>query len=284
MMKSNIEKMLDSDRTNLDNYIYRAIYNEGTSDDNLGMVYKDIIIIKKFYQYLNIDCLFIYDINDKFYAIEDELQKEEYDIIFISKMSKFSRKGIDKYIEIDPRIHKFNISVDKLKIKYNNDDYDIDYIMNTSDKITNCADCGHCISAIHYNGNEYYYDSQYTKDNFECSGNVLMDLPCSLIEKKWTTTLPDKTNNFCTVPCSHINNYIKTEMLDKSEITSKYSDTFCYNNRNSRIEYCYVRNVPVRGGEKGNNKNLTRKVYLDKNLNKYYINYNNNKIYLFKKP
>jgi hypothetical protein len=162
-------------------------------------------------------------------------------------------------------------------------DYELDYFIIYSDINSVCTDCGHCICALHYDKKEYYYDSGYFIDDLKCDRDDI-ELPCSLIKQNWTQSITNGENSFCTLPCRKIDNHITPKMLKKQQISTKYSNKLCYTNEN--IIYCYVNKEILHGGKGKNNinrnTNVTRKVYFDKKLNKYYVNYNNNKIYLSK--
>jgi hypothetical protein len=285
IMEQQIQKNLNENTINPNNYIYRSILN----NNSFGLNNDDIIIIKKFYEFLNINCLFIYKLGDDIYANMEDLKKDDnFDVIFISQQQKnFQIKGPQNcnYIKIDGRIHQLEINSDKRNIIFKKVEYELDYIMIITDNDSLCdKNCGHCICALHYNNKEYYHDSGYTINEFTCDGiSDRIKLPCSLIKKNWTSTLDDPNNNFCIIPCTLIKNYIPNDVLFENEISAKFSNNLCFNN--SKIKYCYVRKIPTSGGKgerKNNNKNLMRKVYLDKKLNKYYINYENKRIYLSK--
>ena len=148
-------------------------------------------------------------------------------------------------------------------------------MINVDDKSYSGEKEFHSICGLHYKGKECYYDSQYLIKKIECRSSDEIELTRSLIEKNWTTRLNEEENALCTFTCAKINNYIPSDILDVQvePITS-------FNNTN--MIYCYVKKDPreTLGGK--NNKKIIRKVYLDKKLNKYYVNYNNNKIYLSK--
>jgi len=283
IMEQQIDKNLSENATNPNNYIYRSLKIK-----SLGLYNNDTIIIKKFYKFLNIDCLFIYEINDEMYTIKKDLENEEdnkFDVIFISKQIDFKiSSDKDTYTKIED-IHQFEIDVNKLTIRFKNDDYDLDYIMIAADNDSLCdINCGHCISAIHYDKDEYYYNSGSVIMGLNCPSNSnIIRLPCSLIKNNWTSTLNNNDNNFCIIGCRKIDNYIPYDKLIENEISAKFSNNLCFTN--TIVRYCYVRKIPTSGGKgerKNNNKNLMRKVYLDKKLNKYYINYENKRIYLSK--
>jgi hypothetical protein len=278
-IKSKLEQILIEEPLNIDNYIHRSII-----DNSVSLNYLDTIIIKKFYQMLNIGCLFVYSTNIGMYAIKQELQQSsnDYDIILISKQKINSKIKHKDYIKIE---NEFEITDDKLNIKFKEKDYELDYIMFLSDP-KSCTDknCGHCMCALQYNKKEYYYDSRFSIYSLACNKSNIIKIPCSLMEAEWTTNVNNEENNFCTIPCTYINNYIPRDILKEQKISSKYSNNLCFTN--DFLIYCYVKknSSMVEGGSKGKNtnKNVTRKVHFDKKLNKYYVNYDNNKIYLSK--
>jgi hypothetical protein len=281
MIKSIIGKKLREEKTNPDNYFYRKIIKNIKSH---SLYNSENLVLKKFYEILDIKCLFIYDINSQIKAQNSDLENSHFDIILVSKI-KNPPIISSNYIQIDKDDHQFEITEDKLGIKFKENDYELDYILIPSDDKLQCYDCGHSLCALHYNNEEYYYDSRYIVTNLTC-GSDEIQLPCSLIKKKWTTTLRNEKKIFCIDPCTMLDNYITHEMVEKKQITTRRSENLCYTYEN--IVYCYVKknSSMVEGGSKGKNtnknKNVTRKVHFDKKLNKYYVNYDNNKIYLSK--
>ena len=271
-------KLITQDYGNENNFIYQSIINKYNNEKNIfGVSDSQYSVIKKFYDYLNIDCLYIYDINKRKYTNYKTFRNgKDYDIIIIGKNSTnidiINKNIISLSQDITSQIIE---PVDNKIITYNGFEYELDYILQSSDDNKTCKTCGHCVSAIHYNEKEYYYNSMYHLNNLQCSSDDIA-LPCSLLEYNWTDII-DKDKCFKLVKCKHIPEY---EYFDKSDYISEIiidsSDKICYTS-DACVNLCYVKKTAIQGGK---SKKIERKVYMDKKTNKYYVNYDNKKIYL----
>jgi hypothetical protein len=261
------------------NYIYNSIINIinniGSESEFYGALKSHYIILKEFYKYLNINCLFIYEFKNKKYVKTDQYNPEiEYDIIIISKNSvNILNILLDNNTTI---ISDINIDITLKKFKYNDIDYELDYVMQSTDSNKSCKDCGHNICALNYNNKEYYYNSSYSIKNLKCDEDIR--LPCSLIEHEWSKNLTDDEYCFSLLKCNYIPDYEYYDENDNlvSKIIIKNSKNICYTNKTGQ-QFCYVRKNAVQGGK---SKKIERKIYMDKKTNKYYVNYDNKKIYL----
>ena len=218
------------------NYIYRYfIFKNKFKKENFYEIQKsDLIIIKNFYELLDIKCLFIYEINNKKYANQREFKSDIiFDIIILLKLEIFDIVNANDYREIDDM--DFPIRDSKM-FNYNGLNYELDYIMNMTDDKTCSAGCGHCICAINYNNEEYYYDSLYSIKKIYCDSDELL-LPCSLIKKKWSNNL--KKFCFSLEGCNYIKDYNPFNIkMEENEIYTENSQKNCY--RETDVLYCYV--------------------------------------------
>ena len=155
-------------------------------------------IVNSLYNIFNITTLYLFDINinDDIYYRQNKIEYEPEktinspDIIFIQK------KSIDNFSKQDfLNLNKNEIKkVDKETIIYKGNKYTLDYILHNSDICYSQGRCGHCISGIHYNGEQYYHDSGYTIDIVKCD-NKNVDIPCPFLSQKWVDDI-DKFNTF----------------------------------------------------------------------------------------
>ena len=154
-------------------------------------------IINSLYNIFNITTLYLFDtiIDDIYYRqknIEYEPEKtiNSPDIIFIQKL--LNNKFLKKFFL---NLNKNEIKKeDKETIIYKGNKYKLDYILHLSDVCYSREQCGHCISGIHYNGEQYYHDSGHNISYDEC-GNKEVYIPCPFVGKKWVDDI-DKFNTF----------------------------------------------------------------------------------------
>lgn len=145
-----------------------------------------------------------------------------------------------------------------------------------------CKNCAHCISAIHYDNNEYFYDSKYSTNNITC-GDKEVSIPCSLIKQNWSNNI---YNDICyeILKCGYIENQSLKHPIKDKDLFQKVCFTLT-----TRNTYVYVKNNAepmTTGGSKKinyiyNNKTYRRTLYTSNN--KYYIIINKKKIYINKK-
>jgi len=285
-IKKYYEKKIKENYGNPDNYIYDIIiaFLSGSGKYKYGADRNYYIILKKFYDYLNINCLFVYNINNEKYATIEE--GKTYDIIIISNNSitdtllHHDRIG---QIERNSTNITLHLKLDETlkNIIYNGEEYELDFVMHSSDDKKSCGGgCFHNICALHYDSKEYYYNSAYYLEKLNSCSTEDIKLPCSLIKKDWSSSL-NKEYCFSLLKCSYIPDYEYYDKINEiAKIVINNSLNTCYSNE-SGGQYCYVRKNSISGG-KGMKKEIERKVYLDKKLNKYYVNYDNKKIYLEK--
>ena len=200
------------------------------------------------------------------------------------------------------------------KITYNENIYILDYIINiTCDKLT-CDKCCHCISAIHYDNNEYFHNSDInTIEDYQClfeEEEVDVNIPCSLIKQNWSDKVY-KDIYYDIYKCKYIEKIPEIHLYNEN----KYIFEITTYNYRSRNVYVYIKKdtpstsmalstlssapmtlvspspsappVPMTtGGSKKinftyNNKTYKRTLYTLNN--KHYIIFNKKKIYINKK-
>ena len=225
-----------------------------------------------FYKKLDINILFLFLIEKKYYIISDNSIKDEPEIILIQKVYDYDYDSdLIEYI----MVHKLDLN------------YELDYILFLSDENTST---GHAICTITYNNEEYYYDSRY--DTLEENKLFFLDTfykPCPLIKQKWKNK---NIGKFCLKECFY------TKLNEKSKISriiKNSTDNMCYNYENNYIT-CYVKKQPkLEGGTNEklistntkiniliDNKKIQRTVYINNDGIKV-IKYNNKLIKIYNK-
>ena len=256
------------------------------------------VIINTFYNIFNISTLYLFDyirssnyLRQKNIEYDSEKSLNSPDIIFIHKKD-FQLNG--DFLNFDKnKITK----IDKNTIIFNNYKYKLDFILHSTDHHNTCANCGHCIAGIHYNGEQYYHDSGYIDLMLKCNSKYV-NIPCTLIHQKWVDDIEKaeaflKSKNYTDVEdiclfniqkCFHKITDITSHTLNKNIIKE---DTSCFNNLFNLI-YAYIKIDDTSSDKKeeekkeikvkssgvkvdimNNNKLIKRIIYLDKNNNKY---------------
>ena len=209
------------------------------------------IIINTLYNIFNIATLYLFDyIHSNNYLRQNNIEFDHDksinspDIIFIHK-KEFKPLGNLKSMKKN-KITK----LDKETILYNNCKYKLDFILHSTDSSNSCPTCAHCISGIHYNGIEYYHDSEYSTVKINCDGN-LVEIPCTLVQQKWVDDI-DKAETFLKEQnykdikdiclfniqkCFYKTTNITSRNLNKNII---YEDNLCFNNLYNLI-YGYIK-------------------------------------------
>jgi hypothetical protein len=127
------------------------------------------------------------------------------------------------------------------KITYNNNIYILDYIINiTCDRLT-CDKCCHCISAIHYNNNEYFHNSAInTIEDYPClfeeEVEVDVNIPCSLIKQNWSDKVY-KDIYYDINKCKYIEKIPEIHLYNEN----KYIFEITTYNYRSRNVYVYIK-------------------------------------------
>jgi hypothetical protein len=106
----------------------------------------------------------------------------------------------------------------------------------TDDKAT-CKNCGHCITGIHYKGEQYYYNSSYIQKEIKCDEDDKIRIPCSLIKQEWKPSRGNPKSHFCLKKCF----YEDVQYNYDFEIEKDFSkDNVCFNLETNFI-YAYVK-------------------------------------------
>lgn len=207
----------------------------------LNIDYKDyaimnnhIYIITYFYNLLEIsnNYYYYYKINEEIFIKESNktTYNDNPDVIIIESCNYNPNNNIK---DNDSSFGGF-LNIGDIEITFNRNRYKLDYMLHLSNDNISCPDCGHCISAIHYDNEEYIYDSKYTNLITHCEDNQI-SIPCPLIKQQWTDKI--KTNTcYRLEKCGYID--ISNSTINKIE-TNAYSK-LCYS-FDSSIIYGYVK-------------------------------------------
>ena len=305
--KYNIESKMNNDTyIGNDDYYFIDIINimiEYNITLNSHNLYKILainkygyLILNTLYKILDISTLFIYhiDIDTSLYIQEDKLSISSPDIIFIQNIPD---NDTILTTNIKQSSNLKNISKSTIKyeneniIIYNKQKYKYEYILhmtNNHDKC-NASGCGHCISGIHYKGEQYYYDSKYSEQNIKCSSEDIK-IPCSLIKQDWNYRIDKINEKYFTINKCFLRNVDITKDALKIE-KEHLSDEKMFFNKNSSLIRAYVKvddstTATAGGNNKNKNKNnkyksTHKKINIMNKNNKIiertiYINNNNN--------
>jgi hypothetical protein len=180
---------------------------------DLSMPFFGFIILIKFYSLFKISTLYLYNYNDEdlYYKQKNNLLNSAPDIIFIHKYR------IDKYNNIIKLSNNYEKYEDDLRIIKENEKYI--YLGESNEKFTIYkldyiiyANDNDCISGLHYDKDQYYYDPKYILQTITCNSlENKVYIPQSLFKQQW---LSDDNMTMC--------NY-------------KNNNKICYNNKYSLI-------------------------------------------------
>jgi hypothetical protein len=212
------------------NYIYEAILSK-----KYGMTIHHYSIIEMFYSFLNIRCLYVYKIKDKYFKLKSDYEID-YDIIIIDNTLDHMYDNIIEHIK-DVTTEILN---QKDSIIYNKNKYELDYLLQGTDLNKSADDMGHCISAIHYNDEEYYYNTYNLIKIIRCKKDKNdIYIPCSLIKEKWKNKI-DTNACYKLEKCTYniedkdttidptINHIIKNSIYENMCFTKDTSYITCY--------------------------------------------------------
>ena len=249
----------------LTNFIYEKInsieeINIDSEQEFIKIHLYNKSILSYLYDLLKISNKFFYkyiDDNDN-NIIKEKIKNivEDYnpDVIIINNTKYTDIKDIK-----DIKDSSIEFNSDDTEITYNSIIYKLDYIIQSTDSNLTCKNCGHCISAITYHNEEYYYDSSYEVKKIKCDDKDIY-LPCSLIQQKWK----DKINTEC---CYKITK-CEYEKIDIKKLNFKEKNlsntNICYN-KNNNILLVYIKKVDKDGSimtlEGGKNKNKYKSLH-----------------------
>ena len=257
-----------------------------TKIDKMGITANGTYILESLYNILGIKALFIISNNAIMHKKKSYNIDEIPEIIIVETISNH---------EVSDLIEEINI-LDYIKdatndeFTYKNHKYKLDYMLYSADSINNVCTkegCGHCVSSIHYNGEQYYYDSGNARKTIDINSACMDDIriPCSLIRQDWISSsmVIDDKKHFYMNECFYREADIT---LDSIKIEYKVdNESSALFSKEDNIISVYVKvdeeSDVIRGGKnttyksthkKVNIKNKTiieRIVYIDKNKNKY---------------
>jgi len=237
-LKEYCENEIKKNNVNVTNFINKKI-----SDDNSSMKLSltHFSIIKLFYSLLNINCAYIYKIGDNYHKTPEK--NTNYDVIIIDYTYIINNDENVKKNVIKNTGKITDGIIEKLEnknIKFNGEIYEIDYVLHATDTDLTCHNCGHCISNIQYQGEEYYYNSTDSIKKIKC-GDETIKIPCNLIKEEWKTKL-DSDRCYKLPKCKYLPEYThdKIKSTVKEILKNSSHDNICFNNSvNTRI--CYVK-------------------------------------------
>jgi hypothetical protein len=254
---ANYERKNIKDFVGSEDYYYYKSYRQKLTEPNkkiynIGNNTFGYQILNSLYKIFNISTLYFYDttVDDKLYTKKTSaLDATTPDIIIIHNLNmdvlqNLYDSSIDARLlssiypntikEVDRRVLSSNSK--KKIITYNDCEYELDYILHGSNQNLSCKSCGHCISGIHYNNEEYYYNSQYSQLSLGCNDNIVI-IPCSLIKQDWSNAILEGDNEFCLKKCYHAKVVIDdTYHVEKDMSTNN----LCYT-MNKDLIYVYVK-------------------------------------------
>ena len=262
-----------------------------TNVDKMGITQDGSFILKSLYDILGINTLFIigsYDNNmykQKSYTMTDKTP----DIIIVESRSEPEKYDLIEKINIMDEI----TDNDGNEFTYKKSKYILDYKIYSADSTNNVCTlqgCGHCVSSIHYNKIQYYYDSGGAQTVHKCDGEDIR-IPCSLIRQDWVNKSIDTSidkEHFSMNKC-----FFRNVDIDKNAIHIEYKfneeDNRVFNKQENVISV-YVKEPNITGGKNNTYKSIHKKVnilnnktktiieriiYIDKNKNKF-IKFNKN--------
>ena len=273
--------------------------NDNIKELRLGLLKKEQVeIFTTFYKFLNITLLPIYkDDKNLLWVLNKDIEEQlNYDILIL-----YDKLDRDQY-----KYKKISILTNYIDFKCiirNSFKFNLDYLVQGSDLKQTCSifnGCGHCISAIQYNNEQYIHNTNSFKTFKLCTDNLLdISISCDLMKTDWIKYLNNPEHTY-TVNCTYYK--IRPE-LNLHKFNFRYLDYLVYKFTNDAM-YCYVKEdkdkpilpkkdiietPPLKGGTKkikyliNINKNLIFIIY---NKKKQVIYIENNKLYLLidKKP
>jgi len=192
--------------------------------------HKSIIYI--LYDLLNINSLFCkcYKNDSKLVAVPTYgISNSSPDIIIIDVINEPSIIK-DLSLQFD-----LNINSSTYELNYNGSKYKLDYVINSTIDEMTCDNCGHCISAIHYDKQQYFYDPAHKIINIKCDENI--SIPCSLIKQHWSKNIYADIC-YSLEKCEYYEKQ-NTDLSIKEKIIDSYNN-ICFN-LNKNITYIYVK-------------------------------------------
>ena len=250
--------------------------------NSMGIHSDGMYILKSLYNILDISSLYIIMFDSKMYTLKGEINDDDPtpDIIIMQMIHKLENTSLIEEIDIMHHIpQKHNTDEG---FKYRGALYKKDYILylSTADiNVCTSKNCGHCISSIHYNGKQYYYDSGFAEKTITCDSINDIRIPCSLIRQDWVNQSIDDSidkEHFSINKCFYKDVNVDNEAL-KIEYDVITEDNITFYKKNNIL--CVYVKVPdaapaapesseSSGGSKNNYKSTHKKVnIMNKNKN-----------------
>ena len=264
----------------------KNMQNDITEVAKMGITADGSIILKSFYDILGINTLFIISSYSGTMYIEKSYKEPIPDIIFVEMRKEPNNLELLNKINIYDELE----DIDESGFTYKGIKYKLDYKIYSSDSDNNvCTQdgCGHCVSSIHYDTQQYYYDSGSVKASHECDGDEIR-IPCSLIRQDWINKTVDSTidkKHFSMNKCFFRNVNVEDKSIHIEYKVHNEDGLLFYTDENIICAYVRVTDGydPMTGGKNTTyksthkkvnimNKNKTiieRIVYIDKNKNKF---------------
>ena len=290
------QRINDSEIAGSDDYYFINIINRISKNGTIpittttipinmtGLTIYGFGILNMLYKMLAIDSYYFLNIQSQIYKKKLDSAIINPDIIIIQKLSQFS---IENYIksslfeeDITDKILFTNENSETFTFNGNN--YKLDYVLYANTATNNeCTreGCGHCISAINYHGEKYYYNSGNAEKNFNCDVESIR-IPCTLNRQDWNINnikTPHFTINKCfyrNVDLSKNDIKIEKDIIDESQLYFDNDDIICVYVKVGKVTEGGKNTTYKSTHKKVNimNKNKTiieRIVYIDNNKNKF---------------
>ena len=290
------QRINDSEIAGSDDYYFINIINRISKNGTIpitttiipinmtGLTIYGFGILNMLYKMLAIDSYYFLNIESQIYKKKLDSAIINPDIIIIQKLSQYS---IDNYIksslfeeDITDKILFTNENSETFTFNGNN--YKLDYVLYANTATNNeCTreGCGHCISAINYHGEKYYYNSGNAEKNFNCDVESIR-IPCTLNRQDWNINnikTPHFTINKCfyrNVDLSKNDIKIEKDIIDESQLYFDNDDIICVYVKVGKVTEGGKNTTYKSTHKKVNimNKNKTiieRIVYIDNNKNKF---------------
>jgi hypothetical protein len=247
------------------------------------------------YKFLNINSLYLIKGKDGIYTYDTDNKDPD---VLIVKNEKFNVQGIILLHINSSREAGYDINYTNIEekitytpelITYNNNNYELDYILYGNEEFNSWQNTGHAIVALNYNNEEYFYDSKYFIREYNYN-NEKLRFPCPLLKNKWKDGFISNKSKFCIKKCFYAEINENSNLYRTTKNLSE--DNMCYKGDDNTI-CCYVKVSEMTGGnnkyKKTNNKVeftyknriYVRNIYLN-SKNKKYIKLNNEYILLSK--
>lgn len=258
--------------------------NNITKIDNMGITSDALFILELLYNILDINALFIISGEKGMFKKKTYTIDKIPEIIIVETIANHEESDLIENIEILK-----DIQTTEDGFIYKNHIYKLDYMLysaNSKNNVCTKEGCGHCVSSIHYNGEQYYYNSGYSRTTIEHNGECgdYIRIPCSLIRQDWVNSSinNDDKQYFYMNECFYREADITLDSIkieykvedESSALFSKINNVVCVYVKVGKVTEGGKNIIYKSTHKKVNimNKNKTiieRIVYIDNNKNKY---------------